>query len=188
MLRPSPEQEGSRDGEPPRKRVRKGTKSCWECKRRKIRCQLSTEDVAICSGCRARGTTCLSQEFPEEHDPSSGANVGERLGRVEVLLEKIVAKMSRYEEDEQSTQIQTPESMGSIDIMTPFTATITGLFDNDIVSPFYLIIKNMAAHIARLLAEMTIPTKHKPTHHLEDLRVTNQNADYPPNQIDYGRF
>jgi hypothetical protein len=54
-----------------RKRLRKGTRSCWECKRisgwettifwriagkrRKIRCQLSSEDVAVCSGCVARG-------------------------------------------------------------------------------------------------------------------------------------
>jgi len=128
MLRSLPEH---REGEPPRKRVRKGTKSCWECKRRKVRCQLSTEDVVVCSGCRARGTTCLSQEFPEEHDPSAGANVGERLGRVELLLEKIVSKMSRYEEEDQCAQIQTPESIGSNDVFTPFTASVTGLFDNN---------------------------------------------------------
>ena len=131
MSRPSPENNGFSDREPPRKRVRKGTKSCWECKKRKVRCQLSTEDVAICSGCRARGTTCVSQAFPEEHDTSRGTNVGERLGRVELLLEQLVSKMSRYEEEERATQIQTPESMGSNDIFTPFTASVTGLFDNN---------------------------------------------------------
>ena len=103
-----------------------------------MRCQLSTEDVAVCSGCRARGTTCLSQEYPEEQDPSGGTNVGERLGRVELLLEKIVLKMSQYEEEEQSTQIHTPESMTGNDLFTPFTAGVTGLFDsNEIVSIFF---------------------------------------------------
>ena len=133
------------DREPPRKRVRKGTKSCWECKRRKIRCQLSTEDVAVCSGCRSRGSTCLSQEYPEEHDSSGGTNVGERLGRVELLLEKLVAKISSFEEEENSHKIATPESMGSNDVLEPYARNIAvtnlrdsvpilSLFDSEVVS------------------------------------------------------
>ncbi|KAH8599298.1 hypothetical protein B0O99DRAFT_504454, partial [Bisporella sp. PMI_857] len=111
--------------EPPRKRVRKGTKSCWECKRRKIRCQLSTEDVPVCSGCRSRGTQCLSQEYPEQHDTSGVPNIGERLGRVELLLEKLVSKITQFEEEEKAAQIATPESIGSNDVLTPFTANAT---------------------------------------------------------------
>lgn len=77
----------------------------------------------------------MSQEFPEEHD--SGTNVGERLGRVELLLEKLVAKMPEYEEEEKATQIETPESMGSNDVYTPFTASaMTNLFDPGVVSTF----------------------------------------------------
>ena len=112
-------------------------------KRRKVRCQLSSEDVPVCSGCLARGTTCLSQEYPEEHDPSSTPNVGERLGRVEQLLEKLVAKITAYEEEENAQKIQTPESMGN-DVLTPYSSNansnmkdsvpILSLFDNDVVS------------------------------------------------------
>ncbi|KAF2496440.1 hypothetical protein BU16DRAFT_437020, partial [Lophium mytilinum] len=47
-----------------RRKVRKGTRSCWECKRRKMRCIFDTE--AICKGCRRRGSKCISQEFPED--------------------------------------------------------------------------------------------------------------------------
>lgn len=50
-----------------RRKLRKGTHSCWECKRRKIRCifdQLT--DATTCNGCRRRGATCISQEFPED--------------------------------------------------------------------------------------------------------------------------
>ncbi|KAL2071562.1 hypothetical protein VTL71DRAFT_12797 [Oculimacula yallundae] len=109
--------------EPPRKRVRKGTRSCWECKRRKVRCQLSSEDVPVCAGCLSRGTTCLSQEYPEERDLSSNGNqVGERLGRMEALLETLVAKIAAYEEEDEAQKMMTPESMGN-DVLTPFTSS-----------------------------------------------------------------
>lgn len=110
-------------------------------KRRKVKCQLSTEDVPVCSGCLTRGTTCLSQEYPEERDPSSGTNVGERLGRIEQVLEKLVAKIEQYEEDENSAQkILTPNSNN--DVLTPYS-TNTGaesapfmhIFDASLVSP-----------------------------------------------------
>ena len=105
---------------------------------------MSSEDVGICSGCLQRGTHCLSQEFPEEHDSSGPANVGERLGRVELLLEKLVSKVSQYEEEEEAAKIATPESMGTNDVLTPYSATgltnpidnapLLSLFDNDVVS------------------------------------------------------
>jgi hypothetical protein len=90
-----------------------------------------------------RGTTCLSQEYPEEHDPPGSNNVGERLGRVELLLEKLVSKITQYEEEENAAKIATPESMGSNDVLTPYIshgasnpndAPILSLFDNEVVS------------------------------------------------------
>jgi len=117
-------------------------------KRRKVRCQLSSEDVPVCSGCLARGTTCLSQEYPEERDSSGGNQIGERLGRVEHLLETLVSKISAYEEEEQAQKILTPESSNN-DILTPFppnassnmnsladNAPFLSLFDNSVVCWF----------------------------------------------------
>ncbi|KAF2630544.1 hypothetical protein BU25DRAFT_335593 [Macroventuria anomochaeta] len=49
-----------------RRRVRKGTHSCWECKRRKVKCLLDPIDHSICNGCRRRGTKCISQEYPDD--------------------------------------------------------------------------------------------------------------------------
>ena len=50
-----------------RGRLRKGTHSCWECKRRKMKCVFeSTTNGATCNGCRRRGSQCISQEFPEK--------------------------------------------------------------------------------------------------------------------------
>ncbi|RDW83792.1 putative Zn(II)2Cys6 transcription factor [Aspergillus mulundensis] len=76
-----------------RRKVRKGTQSCWECKRRKVRCIFASAEHAICNNCRRRGTACVSQELevPGTLDASSG-NQGElaaRLGRVEEVLERL---------------------------------------------------------------------------------------------------
>lgn len=98
--------------------------------------------MPICSGCLARGTTCLSQEYPEEREPSNGNQVGERLGRVEALLETLVAKISAYEEEEEAQKMMTPESIGN-DVLTPFATSssdatnstpLITIFDSPVVS------------------------------------------------------
>ncbi|KAL3422559.1 C6 zinc finger domain-containing protein [Phlyctema vagabunda] len=109
-----------------RKRVRKGTRSCWECKRRKIKCQLSTENVPVCSGCLQRGTNCVSQEYPEEHEQSSGPQMGERLGRVELLLEKLLDKINSYDE---KASLPTPESVVN-DVLTPYSGSGSNVYEN----------------------------------------------------------
>ncbi|KAK3321300.1 hypothetical protein B0T19DRAFT_360444 [Cercophora scortea] len=92
----SPSAEDGAEGR--RKRVRKGTTSCWECKRRKIRCTLSssacTEPNAVCDGCRRRGTACIGQTFPDVRTARPATAVegpgADRLGRVEALVEKLL--------------------------------------------------------------------------------------------------
>lgn len=75
-----------------RRKVRKGTQSCWECKRRKVRCifsRISPAD-AVCDNCTRRGTACVGQEQPDEPTFVSNSNhLESRLGRVEVLLERL---------------------------------------------------------------------------------------------------
>ncbi|KFX92085.1 hypothetical protein V490_05575 [Pseudogymnoascus sp. VKM F-3557] len=44
-----------------RKRMRKGTQSCTECRRRKIRCSFRPGDD-ICSPCSSRGSHCIDQQ------------------------------------------------------------------------------------------------------------------------------
>lgn len=44
-----------------RRKVRKGTRSCWECRGRKVRCTFMTDSDAVCDGCSSRGTGCVSQ-------------------------------------------------------------------------------------------------------------------------------
>jgi hypothetical protein len=75
-----------------RRKIRKGTSSCWECKRRKIRCTFASAFDAVCIGCQRRGTSCLSQELPEEAPPPGNrvCQMGDRIGRVEALIDQLV--------------------------------------------------------------------------------------------------
>jgi hypothetical protein len=74
-----------------RRKLRKGTRSCWECKHRKVRCTFASATDATCITCRRRGARCLGQELPEEVGRiEDGAG---RISRVEALLENLVKKI-----------------------------------------------------------------------------------------------
>jgi hypothetical protein len=79
-----------------RRKLRKGTRSCWECKRRKNRCTWST-DEGKCDGCHHRGTRCMGQEFPEERvlHQRRRTNKSEdiRLRRLEELVEQLARRV-----------------------------------------------------------------------------------------------
>ena len=76
-----------------RKKVRKGTQSCWECKRRKVRCIFTSSEHITCIGCERRGKLCLSQELPEDWSPAKSSNrhLGERIAKVEDLMKDFLA-------------------------------------------------------------------------------------------------
>ncbi|GAB7323543.1 hypothetical protein MBLNU13_g07048t2 [Cladosporium sp. NU13] len=42
-------------------KVRKGTHSCRECKRRKVRCIFASPSDVLCNMCKKRGSSCISQ-------------------------------------------------------------------------------------------------------------------------------
>ncbi|KAF2452836.1 hypothetical protein BDY21DRAFT_328633 [Lineolata rhizophorae] len=97
--RESPDSERGAESEAKRRKVRKGTRSCWECKRRKIRCSFSTASDSVCIGCRRRGTSCVTQEYPEETAAAAlstgdrGRSMGDRIVRVEALVEQLVKQV-----------------------------------------------------------------------------------------------
>jgi hypothetical protein len=47
--------------EPPAKRIRKGTKSCQECRHRKTRCIWPSDNAQVCQGCHTRNRICELQ-------------------------------------------------------------------------------------------------------------------------------
>jgi hypothetical protein len=77
-----------------RRKIRKGTTSCWDCKKRKVKCTYDATSDIICIACRRRGTPCIGQDQPEEvafsHTESGRDAVLDRLQRVESLLEQLL--------------------------------------------------------------------------------------------------
>lgn len=79
-----------------RKKLRKGTRSCWECKRKKIKCIFKSDGDVKCETCFRKGTNCVSQDLPDEA-PAGGDQLHDRLGRVESLLTDLAEKVhGRY--------------------------------------------------------------------------------------------
>ncbi|KAF9882492.1 hypothetical protein CkaCkLH20_00528 [Colletotrichum karsti] len=93
------------DERPAKKRkVRKGTRSCWQCRKRKIRCEFADDDEQTCAGCKVRGTSCLSQEFIDDEPtgpPERG--VAQRLARLEELMVKLADKIGPETSTEKTT-------------------------------------------------------------------------------------
>ncbi|KAH6984360.1 hypothetical protein BKA56DRAFT_314895 [Ilyonectria sp. MPI-CAGE-AT-0026] len=71
-----------------RRKVRKGTHSCWECKRRKMKCIFDPLVNGSCNGCRRRGSKCVGQEFSEEVSPHLDKT--DRVMRVETLVDQLI--------------------------------------------------------------------------------------------------
>ncbi|KAI1454490.1 hypothetical protein F4805DRAFT_469344 [Annulohypoxylon moriforme] len=129
------------DPEAKRRKIRKGTHSCWECRRRKTRCQYTSATASICIGCEARGTACVSQEFPDEQPPSSERGLSQRMSRVEGMLEKIIDRItpSSYTFSRSGGQASTSSASAedeledsSPDILRPSAAEhphVIGIFD-----------------------------------------------------------
>ncbi|KAB8205452.1 hypothetical protein BDV34DRAFT_99614 [Aspergillus parasiticus] len=76
-----------------RRKIRKGTRSCWECKRRKIKCTFASAEDAACIGCQRRRAPCVSQDLPEDLSPARKGNrhLVERITRVEKFMQDLLA-------------------------------------------------------------------------------------------------
>lgn len=100
MSAPLPDPAATDEPQSKRRKVRKGTQSCWECKRRKIRCNFSGPLETVCDNCKRRWTVCISQEYPDDSEREAttsavhiGAQAGaSRLRRLEQLMELLVNK------------------------------------------------------------------------------------------------
>lgn len=102
MVMPNPEPLANQ------RKVRKGTRSCWECKRRKIRCIFPVSGEATCICCQRRRVPCVGQEIPESLALTRKGNrgLGDRIARIEdamkdLLASKDIGAASQIEEESQ---------------------------------------------------------------------------------------
>lgn len=71
------------------KRMRLGTKSCFECRRRKVRC-IFTNDIKSCEACQLHELACKPQGTPVAEQQDLGlSEMKSRLERLELLLGRI---------------------------------------------------------------------------------------------------
>ncbi|EFX00774.1 c6 zinc finger domain containing protein [Grosmannia clavigera kw1407] len=102
--------------------LRKGTHSCWACKRRKEKCSFDNSDV--CTGCLRRGTRCVSQQFADDDEqatsvstPSATATAmatatASRLQRIEDMVVQLTYQIQNLSQT-QSNPLQTPATSWS---------------------------------------------------------------------------
>ncbi|KAF2708550.1 hypothetical protein K504DRAFT_380369 [Pleomassaria siparia CBS 279.74] len=89
-----------------RKKMRKGTHSCFECRRRKIRCIFPPDNSDVCSECFARGSRCVDQEHASpDVIVDHRKNLRERVSRLEALVDSLLEdKVERSVTDTSSSK------------------------------------------------------------------------------------
>ncbi|PYH66935.1 C6 zinc finger domain protein [Aspergillus vadensis CBS 113365] len=86
-----------------RRKTRKGTFSCWECKHRKRRCEFEPLKGSTCLYCQSRGIPCISQEHADPRSRSSHGQLSERICHVESLVDQLIRQR-----DSCQSQVQPP--------------------------------------------------------------------------------
>ncbi|KAL4967071.1 uncharacterized protein BDV14DRAFT_198169 [Aspergillus stella-maris] len=99
----------------PRRVLRRGTRSCAECKRRKTRCFFRLSTDAACVACQRRGISGVGQELMDVPLPNLNEveNIVERLKRAELMLETIT-KGSLHEPTGSQNRAQASSSTSPI--------------------------------------------------------------------------
>ncbi|KAL7921300.1 hypothetical protein ACQKWADRAFT_296091 [Trichoderma austrokoningii] len=110
------------------RKTRKGTRSCWECKRRKIKCIFSSGNSATCVWCLSHNSACISQQYQDDSsDHSRSQNMDERMLRVESLLERVLERLETGARNTKTTEpsehATTTEDSTGIDVVN--TASIS---------------------------------------------------------------
>lgn len=77
--------------------LRKGTHSCWACKRRKEKCSFD-DGGDVCTGCLRRGTKCISQHFADDDaretaDVNPATATAARLQRIEDMVAQLASQI-----------------------------------------------------------------------------------------------
>jgi hypothetical protein len=81
-----------------RRKLRKGTTSCWDCKKRKVKCTYDAKSDTVCIACRRRGAPCVSQEEEyQEHSQGNREPLFDRMQRVESLLEQLLEVAHKFD-------------------------------------------------------------------------------------------
>ncbi|KAG8530586.1 uncharacterized protein KY384_005089 [Bacidia gigantensis] len=88
--------DGDAEDAPSSKRMRKGTKSCAECRRRKIKCNYDVKPD-ICDNCAEKGLECIEQAnrpaSPKAPKSQNTQHLQGRLNQLEGLVKTLLVKL-----------------------------------------------------------------------------------------------
>ncbi|KAH8731516.1 hypothetical protein GQ44DRAFT_698873 [Phaeosphaeriaceae sp. PMI808] len=115
---------------PTRKKMRKGTHSCFECRRRKIRCIYQPDNPDVCSECFARGSRCIDQENgTSDVIVDHRKNLRERVSRLEALVDGLLSEKDPMKSESRS------QSINQVDTSSPKAPS---MYNKDTFSPVTL--------------------------------------------------
>ncbi|KAF4337757.1 hypothetical protein FBEOM_8354 [Fusarium beomiforme] len=82
-----------------RRKMRKGTHSCNECRRRKIKCKFPTGNTSSCIPCAARGSRCLDQrDVAPVNESKNNVEMTSLRERVAVLEDMVKLQSQRSQD------------------------------------------------------------------------------------------
>ncbi|KAL3473853.1 hypothetical protein BJX99DRAFT_190369 [Aspergillus californicus] len=128
--------------------TRKGTKSCTECRRRKVRCVRMPDDAPICRQCTERNTTCLAQTSSPRPRQTHRLPSRYRIAQLESQVNRLTKIVSGFEghlggqssippdnkADTPGSENSDAESSASEILIAEEPSQIRSLFQNDWLS------------------------------------------------------
>ena len=146
-----------------RQRIRKGTFSCWECKRRKTKCEFKDGTGSICLSCQRRGTSCIGQEYADTSEHSD-VGVEQRINHVESLANRFVQQRESQPKRFSEPIIETENENGN-----PWNTILGQTADSDLentgnwhVSPTSLIHRELSPESHTLKIHLLAALPHPP--------------------------
>ncbi|RDL37276.1 Uncharacterized protein BP5553_04709 [Venustampulla echinocandica] len=175
------------------KKARGGTKSCTECRRRKVRCIRKPENAQTCRRCEERGSECIAQTYSSQPLHSQRLSSRYRISKLEskvASLSKIIRDIeiklgnlpTQASEPTPALPVSSPESYESDDnsrmsdvLATEPPSHMRSLFQNDWLSvntdlqheQLYDRKARASAHLldtARRALQKLIPSKYEVSH------------------------
>ncbi|KAF2824719.1 hypothetical protein CC86DRAFT_295670 [Ophiobolus disseminans] len=115
-----------------KRNLRKGTHSCWACKRRKEKCTFG-DNSDVCTGCLRRGTRCVSQRFADNEAAQATAVTRTRLQHIEDMVAQLASQTQSQSQRQTGPPTSAPPiavaetSTGSSQTALPLGLAVTPL-------------------------------------------------------------
>lgn len=95
------------------RKIRKGTRSCWECKRRKTRCIFPASGESTCVYCQRRRIPCIGQEIPESLALAGKGQrgLGDRITKIEDVMKDLLTgkDIGSTSQDQDALEVDTSD-------------------------------------------------------------------------------